>query len=43
MKLTDESTYELVHSNLYALELTEDLGDSRIGNNAVIQSGIKNH
>lgn len=38
LKLTDESTYEQVHSNLHALELSEDMTDSRIGNNAIIQS-----
>lgn len=38
MKLTDESTYELVHSNLHALELSDETGASMIGRNAVIQN-----
>lgn len=42
MKLTDESTYEMVHSNLNALELTDDIGASMIGRNAVIQNSQVN-
>ena len=38
MKLTDESTYELVHSNLHALELSDENGNSLIGRNAVLQT-----
>ena len=37
MKLTDEQTYEMVHSNLNVLDLTDDVSGSRIGNNAIIQ------
>ena len=38
MKLTDASTYEMVHSNLNALELTDETGLSMIGRDAVIQT-----
>ena len=37
MRLTEESTYEMVHSGLNALELSDDVTSSRIGNNAIIQ------
>ena len=30
MKLTDEATYEMVHSNLNALELSDETGDTMI-------------
>ena len=41
MRLSDESTYEMVHSGLHALELSDDIAASRIGNNAIISdSGI---
>ena len=43
MKLTDESTYEMVHSNLHALELSDDIGNSMIGRNAVIQNSQVNN
>ena len=33
MKLTDATTYEMVHSNLNALELTDETGFSMIGRN----------
>ena len=36
MRLTEESTYEMVHSGLHALELSNDVAGSRIGNNAII-------
>ena len=38
MKLTDEATYEMVHSNLNALELSDETGDTMIGRDAVIQN-----
>ena len=41
MKLTDEATYEMVHSNLDALELSDETGDTMIGCNAVILNSIK--
>ena len=42
MKLTDEKTYEMVHSNLNALELSDETGTSMIGRSAVIsQSQVK--
>ena len=43
MKLTDESTYELVHSNLHALELSDETGASMIGRNALIQNSQVNN
>ena len=40
MRLSDESTYEMVHSGLHAIELSEDVSGSRItGNNAILSSG----
>jgi len=38
MRLSDETTYEMVHSGLNALEITENGGSSRVGNNAIIQN-----
>ena len=38
MRLTDEATYEMVHSNLNALEISDETGVSMIGNNAVLQT-----
>lgn len=43
MKLTDESTYEMVHSNLHALELSDETGASMIGRDAVIQDSQVNN
>ena len=44
MKLTDEATYEMVHSNLNALELSDETGASMIGlSNAVIQNSQVNN
>ena len=36
MKLTDEQTYEMVHSKLNVLDLTDDISGTQIGNNAII-------
>ena len=43
MKLTDESTYEMIHSNLNALELSDETSASMIGRNAVIQNSQVNN
>ena len=41
MRLSEETTYEMVHSGLHTLELSDDVGASRLGNNAIISdSGI---
>ena len=45
MKLTDEATYEMVHSNLNALELTEDfepVATMAAGKNSLRRTGHQN-
>jgi hypothetical protein len=38
MKLTDATTYEMVHSGLNALELSDETGHSMIGRDAVLKT-----